>query len=652
MSNYRRLISYIYAYEGGVKGKNIGFAKIESRGIQCKIGVNVKKVYVGSNDMGVYLLSGDTEIFLGKIFIRNGNGEFRTVVSYQDVEHSGCSMDQCYGLTVHEVENAWQAYTTIWEDAVAQAAEVDLEEVTAENRLAKEMKSTTSDFASNEAQEQIRSVAEEIEEEVEREERRKDLHESSGEMDGRDTGISQEILREEMQGDARTEPHVKPQTPAYGMSCVDTQQIVGEESEEAQGTSWEKMENEESAETQETAQKEVQWEARKIGGDVSAGASAAQEKAPSTVGEESEALQGIVKEKQQMRLREPRRPSLPGTPQKNVQQMGGEELLREPRPEAYGVPQKNVQQMVSGESLRTPLPEASGDSQKNVQQTDSAETQRHNDNVSGRTVVQQNFIETTPKEMGPLSMSDPQLTNTPPAFGEGAGDLPRAHESRRTDLIQKVADWAARQRSESQRNLPPGSSGQSSEIPVSAEATVSTEPPAGTTDIPKPPSDSREEAAVPLINQPENDMPVIGNPQDLERLLREENEEKEESSHQKVWDQLQKEHAKIQAFDYEKGCEILTIKPQDIGMLPRENWVYGNNSFMLHGYYNYRYLILARLHNPNGMPRYLLGVPGHYYSNEKYMASMFGFPNFVLAKKQPSETGRFGYWYTDIKLGN
>ena len=36
MSNYRRLISYIYAYEGEVKGKNIGFVKLESRGGQCQ----------------------------------------------------------------------------------------------------------------------------------------------------------------------------------------------------------------------------------------------------------------------------------------------------------------------------------------------------------------------------------------------------------------------------------------------------------------------------------------------------------------------------------------------------------------------------------------------------------------------------------------
>ena len=101
-------------------------------------------------------------------------------------------------------------------------------------------------------------------------------------------------------------------------------------------------------------------------------------------------------------------------------------------------------------------------------------------------------------------------------------------------------------------------------------------------------------------------------------------------------------YPKIPAFDSEHGCVILLIKPQDIGLFPREVWVYGNNSFLLHGYYNYRYLILARLENPRGNPRYLLGIPGHYYSNEKYMADMFGFPHFVLSKKQPSGDGRLG----------
>lgn len=136
----------------------------------------------------------------------------------------------------------------------------------------------------------------------------------------------------------------------------------------------------------------------------------------------------------------------------------------------------------------------------------------------------------------------------------------------------------------------------------------------------------------------------------LRLLEQKEQEAKARMNPSSLWSRLQRNYSKVLAFDYDHGCEILSIKPQDIGILPREIWVYGNNSFLLHGYYNYRHLILARLENPKGRPRYLLGVPGHYYSNEKYMASMFGFPHFVLARKQPDQDGRFGYWYTDIRL--
>ena len=128
-------------------------------------------------------------------------------------------------------------------------------------------------------------------------------------------------------------------------------------------------------------------------------------------------------------------------------------------------------------------------------------------------------------------------------------------------------------------------------------------------------------------------------------------ETEDPAGERELWDSLRSRFPKILAFDYADGCEILAIKPQDIGLLPRENWGYGSNSFLLHGYYHYRYLILARLNQPGRSGRYLLGVPGHYQSNEKYMAAMFGFPDFVLSKRQPPGDSRFGYWYADIRFG-
>ena len=132
MSNYRRLISYIYAYEGGVKGKNIGFAKIEIRNGQCRIHVNVKRIFWETVISACTCSRRRWRFLLGRIFIRNGAGEFRANVNAINVENSGCSMEQCYGLTIHDMENAWRSYTTIWEDAVTQAAEVELANVTAE----------------------------------------------------------------------------------------------------------------------------------------------------------------------------------------------------------------------------------------------------------------------------------------------------------------------------------------------------------------------------------------------------------------------------------------------------------------------------------------------------------------------------------------
>ncbi len=160
-------------------------------------------------------------------------------------------------------------------------------------------------------------------------------------------------------------------------------------------------------------------------------------------------------------------------------------------------------------------------------------------------------------------------------------------------------------------------------------------------------AEPRENVSFGQESIPQPQSPELENPEVLKYL-----QETEElaADPEKLWMELRRSYPKIQPFDYDNGCEILTIRPQDIGRLPRESWVYGNNSFLLHGDYNIRYLILVRLGSKSGRPRYLIGVPGHYYSNEKYMATMFGFPNFVLSKKQPPNDGRFGYWYTDIRI--
>lgn len=90
--------------------------------------------------------------------------------------------------------------------------------------------------------------------------------------------------------------------------------------------------------------------------------------------------------------------------------------------------------------------------------------------------------------------------------------------------------------------------------------------------------------------------------------------------------------------------EVLCISLQDIGRLPPENWVWGSNHFLLHGFYQYRHLILARQRIEN---RIYLGVPGEFGVNEKFMAAMFGLHQFQRERQGKSDKG---YWLTEVKL--
>ena len=212
MAGYRRLISYIYAYEGEEKGKNIGFAKLEARNGQCRLSINVKKIYAGGNDMGVYLLSSGQEIFLGNIFIRNGSGDFRTCVNVENVMGTGCSMDSCIGLVIHEKGEDWRIYKTVWEDAVAQAAELEFAEVTSEKKgdLDELLKKHI-----EELNQEIDQAAEEAARELEKQtlEQEAEVQETEAQEAGAQEAETQDVeTRETIEAPIPSAPAPQPQT--------------------------------------------------------------------------------------------------------------------------------------------------------------------------------------------------------------------------------------------------------------------------------------------------------------------------------------------------------------------------------------------------------------------------------------------------------
>lgn len=105
------------------------------------------------------------------------------------------------------------------------------------------------------------------------------------------------------------------------------------------------------------------------------------------------------------------------------------------------------------------------------------------------------------------------------------------------------------------------------------------------------------------------------------------------------WGQLLQRYPSIQPFRDDEVIECIRICPDDIKYLRQNHWNLGKNSFLLHGYYNYRHLLMGRLKKGG----YILGIPGVFDNQERYMANMFGFTLFKKADRERRRPG-FGYW--------
>ena len=112
------------------------------------------------------------------------------------------------------------------------------------------------------------------------------------------------------------------------------------------------------------------------------------------------------------------------------------------------------------------------------------------------------------------------------------------------------------------------------------------------------------------------------------------------------WQQISAIYPHIRPFQDER--EYLSLGPSDFVLFPEKFYRIANNSFLLHGYYNYEHLILARVEQ-RGETRYYLGVPGNYYDREKQVAVMFGFESFEC-DREPAQSGDFGYYMMRVEI--
>lgn len=131
-----------------------------------------------------------------------------------------------------------------------------------------------------------------------------------------------------------------------------------------------------------------------------------------------------------------------------------------------------------------------------------------------------------------------------------------------------------------------------------------------------------------------------------ETPARETAEEKTLHMQDTKWEQLSSIYPHIHPF--RDAREFLSVGPEDFVVLRERCYHMTHNSFLLHGYYNYRHLLLLR-QETSGQARYYIGVPGNFYEREKQVARMFGFESFEGAR-EPAREGDFGYYLISVEL--
>lgn len=86
------------------------------------------------------------------------------------------------------------------------------------------------------------------------------------------------------------------------------------------------------------------------------------------------------------------------------------------------------------------------------------------------------------------------------------------------------------------------------------------------------------------------------------------------------------------------------IRPGDLSCFSRKNCPLRQNRFLLYGYYNFGHLLICTKENGEQ----ILGVPGVYDQQERFMANMFGFPFFKKSREIQVSDRQGGYWYRSI----
>lgn len=119
MSEYKRLVAYIYLYDNGKRIRNIGFTKAEAKDRECRIQVHIKGAWTAEgSDCDAYIFYREREkirgIFIGNFSLTNGAGELKCVTDARNIQNTGRSLSDMNGIIIRTKEG--KIFATRWDD--------------------------------------------------------------------------------------------------------------------------------------------------------------------------------------------------------------------------------------------------------------------------------------------------------------------------------------------------------------------------------------------------------------------------------------------------------------------------------------------------------------------------------------------------------
>ena len=178
-------------------------------------------------------------------------------------------------------------------------------------------------------------------------------------------------------------------------------------------------------------------------------------------------------------------------------------------------------------------------------------------------------------------------------------------------------------------------------LPMQEEAVTPVEEPVVRKEEIKEKENIREE----LVKEPEKEVvkPPIKEP---EKELVKPPEKDSFKLYPNKWQQLCAIYPIVHPFS--DGRAYLSIEPRDFVVLQERFQPMVQNSFLLHGFYHYRHLLLGRQKQGRNI-QYYLGVPGVFYEKEKAAALFYGFESFEGAVT-PTPEGSFGDYMKRVQI--